>query len=441
VSPFGPASRVEALLAVLERMAAGELELRAPISSAHDELDAVAHGVNVLVGELRDTAVTLQRAKEEAESANQAKTTFLRNVSHELRTPLSAMLGAAQLLGAPELGEARREELLARIQANGQALRELLDELLDLSKVEAGKLEVELQACSARDAVDEVLADLAPEAARKGLQLRALSAPGAPSAVEADPRRVRQILLNLVGNALKFTERGAVEVRLSGEADGKLAIDVADTGIGLDPAQAAALFAPFQQADATIAPRFGGTGLGLALSRRLAELMGGGLRLLHSAPGQGACFRLTLRAREALVRVPRVTPVSLGSAPLLGLRLLLAEDSADIREVMTDLLSLSGAEVVGVEDGEAAVARVLAERFDLVLMDVRMPRLDGLEATRRLRAAGARLPILALTADAVREHQEDCLRAGCDAYVPKPADIDRLVAEVARHCGRAAITG
>ena len=445
MSAGGGDTRVEALLAALEDMAAGDLDRRIDVSGAHDEIDAIAHGVNVLAGELQFTAAGLQRARLDAEAANSAKTTFLRNVSHEIRTPLSAILALGERLAADGVSPERRAELIARILSNGRVLLALVDDLLDLAKVEAGRLEPASVATAPLAIVAEVVANLGIEAERKGVRLHVEPAAATPASIATDPKRLRQILTNLVGNAIKFTEQGTVGVRVALDAE-RLAIDVSDTGIGVTAAQAEALFAPFQQGDGSIAPRFGGSGLGLALSRRLAEGMGGTLELLHAAPGTGTTFRLVLPAPPAAAppAPPSDAPARDGSSPepptrgraLAGLRLLLADDNRDIREPIKELLELYGAAVVEAEDGRTALTHARAGGFDLVLMDVRMPELDGLEATRQLRRAGVRVPVVALTADAVAEHREECLAAGCDGHLPKPVDLAHLVETVRALVGR-----
>ena len=236
--------------------------------------------------------------------------------------------------------------------------------------------------------------------------------------------------MNVVGNAIKFTARGEVRVRLSDEPPEGLNVDVSDTGIGLSPAQGERLFEPFAQGDVSISRRFGGTGLGLALSRRLARAMGGDLAVSDGAPGKGTTLRLSLaRGPEAPPGSSPRLPAEGDPAPSLrGLRLLLADDNEDIRIVMTTHLGALGAEIIEASDGVEAVAMCEREAIDLVLMDVRMPRLDGLEATRELRKAGCTVPIIALTADAVLQHSRECLAAGCSAHVAKPVDLDRLIA-------------
>jgi signal transduction histidine kinase/CheY-like chemotaxis protein len=424
--------RFEPLLSALERMAGGDLDARAPVSAKHDMVDALAHGLNVLVGELQYTATNLRRAMHEAEAANRAKTTFLRNLSHEIRTPLSAILGLAQLLQEPGLDEARRHEIQDRMLRNGQALLGLVEDLLDLSKVEAGRFEFELHPVPLVDLLTDVIHSLEPEARRNEVELSIESIPPLPATIVADPKRLRQILVNIVGNAIKFTRRGQVRARVAAAGDRTVTVDVIDTGIGIAPSQADALFAPFQQADPSIGRRFGGTGLGLALSKRLAEGMGGDVRLVESRPDHGTTFRIAMPvgAPGAVERPTSARPER--GAIVASARVLVADDNEDTRATLADLLRLGGADVTEAKDGANAVELALARPFDVILMDIRMPVLDGLEATRRLRDAGCSAPIVALTADVVSEQVDECLAAGCNAFVPKPADYGRLLDAIAR---------
>lgn len=418
------------LLESLARMAGGDLDHRIGISSRHDHVDAVAHAINVLVGELQLITADLRRAKEEAESANLAKTTFLRNVSHELRTPLTVILGMSDLIASQRVPKARVPELQRRIAANGRALVGILDDLLDLAKVEAQKLDVQPQPLHLIDAVADVVASFEPMALRKGIEVT-LEAPDTAPRVLADPKRLRQVLTNIIGNAVKFTSEGRVVARPGESEDGqRIFVDISDTGIGLSPEQRRVLFEPFAQADETIAGRFGGSGLGLALSKRLAEAMGGDLDVLESQPGVGTTFRIELPAAPAdaphIARAPG--PATRSATELLGQRILVADDNEEVRSVTAGLLRLAGAEVVEAADGREALERYGEQPFDAILMDVRMPEIDGLEATRRLRAEGAELTIVAMTADALAEQKTACLDAGCSAYMTKPLDFDRLVA-------------
>lgn len=431
-------ARLEALLASLERMAGGDLDHRIEISAGHDAVDAIAHAVNVLVGELQLVTDGLRRAKEEAEAASAAKTVFLRNASHEIRTPLTVILGLSELIASRRVPDERVEGYYQRVVTNGRTLTRILDDLLDLSKVEAQRLELELQALEVAQVTAEIVAQFEVQAERKALRLVTENLDPSLIAI-ADVHRLRQILTNLVGNAIKFTEQGSITVRL-GRARAMILLDVADTGIGLTTDQAGALFQPFAQADRTIPQRFGGTGLGLALSQRLAEAMGGGLELLESREAAGSTFRLSLPAAPADVtpevatsaaRLPRYSGSELEDRTIL-----VVEDNDDVRATTSAILRDVGATVVEATNGQQAIERWNETPVDVILMDVRMPVLDGIEATRRLRAAGVAVPIIALTADALADEVTSCLAAGCTAHLAKPLDVARLVEAVTAGAAR-----
>lgn len=418
--------RMATLLAELGRIAGGDLDSRIPISDKHDELDAIAHAINVLVGELKIVAEGLRRAKEEAEAANMAKTIFLRNVSHEIRTPLTVVLGMADLIASQSLPKERVAQLRERIVANGRALVTILDDLLDLAKVEAQRIDFDLEPVRVSRVVTEVLSSFETVAARKKV---ALSSDGdCEACVLADPKRLRQILMNVVGNAVKFTERGEIAVRIARPDTTRVFVDISDTGIGMTPAQARDVFEPFAQGDATIARRYGGSGLGLAISKRLAQGMGGTLEVAATAPGVGTTFRLALPATvdEPATATAQHAEIQDASA-LRDLRILVVEDHPDVRATTVELLARAGAIVTEAVDGLEAVEAATHTSFDAILMDVRMPRLDGIEATRRLRANGHTMPIIAVTADAVPEQRTECTSAGCNGYLSKPLDLPKLV--------------
>ncbi len=421
--------RLTRLLDALGRIAGGNLDERIPLSSAHDELDAIGHAINVLVGELQIVASGLRRAKEDAEAASMAKTIFLRNVSHEIRTPLTVVLGMSDLIASRSVPKARVEELRERIAANGRALVTILDDLLDLAKIESTRIDFELEPVQVSHLAGEVVESFEALAARKQVALVFESTGADDAHVLADPKRLRQILMNLIGNAVKFTEHGQIAVRVT-ESPGtrQVFVDIADTGIGMTPEQAHEVFEPFAQADATIARRYGGSGLGLAISKRLAQGMGGGLDVAATEPGRGTTFRLTLPATATASAAPPITSSTAREvAPLSALRVLVVEDHEDVRATTTELLTRAGAVVSEAVDGQDAIDAVQGGAFDAILMDIRMPRLDGIEATRRLRASGQTMPIIALTADAVPEQQAECLAAGCNGYLAKPLDLDQLV--------------
>ncbi|WP_141734789.1 hybrid sensor histidine kinase/response regulator [Oligoflexus tunisiensis] len=378
-----------------------------------------------------------------ADEANKAKSAFLANMSHEIRTPLGAILGFSELLKDPDRSGLAPDQCIEAIQRNGELLARLIDDILDLSKVEAGKLETEKVRVSLVDLIQESLIGLKLKADEKGLDLELKLVETLPKLVLTDPLRLRQILLNIIGNALKFTAHGRVEVQVECENldkdKAKLGILVQDTGEGMTPEQAAKLFKPFTQSDTSMTRRYGGTGLGLALSRQLARAMGGDLHLVTTAPGEGSTFRIEILVGLPLtaeVAVPASTPARVERAStnrprLHGIRVLVVDDSADNQLMMSRFLEGAGASVSLASDGEEGVQKALAEDFDVVLMDVQMPRLDGYAATARLREKGYRKPIAALTAHAFPEEKNRCLAVGYTAHLSKPVNPHLLFEQVA----------
>jgi PAS domain S-box-containing protein len=385
----------------------------------------------------------LFEARDAAIAANRARGEFLANVSHEIRTPMTAILGFADLVDSPATSEAQRAEFLATMRRNGDHLLDIINTVLDLSKIDAGKFDVHLEDVDIAGFAEEVVRTFRSRAEEKGLEFR-VQAEGWPDLrLRTDVVRLRQILTNVIHNAIKFTSDGWVELRIEDVTEAgvrKLVIEVEDSGIGMSPEQAKTIFEPFVQADGSSSRRFDGTGLGLSISRRLAEVLNGGLTAT-SRPGVGTTFHLVLPVLEALDgpqdRAPSLAPArdvdsiraALPAAPLDGLRVLLADDGADNRRLLGLVLERAGADVVLAENGRGAVAEVEAADppFDVVLMDMQMPELDGYEATRVLRSRACDLPIIALTAHAMQGAREECIEAGCDEYLAKPVDAGRLV--------------
>jgi PAS domain S-box-containing protein len=395
----------------------------------------------------------LHRAKEAAEMATRAKSEFLANMSHEIRTPMTAILGFADLL-SNSFSAAEDVEAVQTIKRNGLYLMNIIDDILDLSKIEAGRMILEHTSCDPAAVVADVLTLMRVRAAAKSLSLHVEWKGPIPQTIQSDPLRLRQILINLIGNAIKFTEIGTVRVtgRMVRPQGGRpqMQFEVTDTGIGMSPEQVGRLFRPFTQGDSSTNRMFGGTGLGLVISKRLAEMLGGNITV-SSAVGQGSTFtatigvgpmegvRMLLEPDEGIRVGKRPTETTAGqpSTRLEG-RLLLVEDGRDNQRLISRLLTLAGAEVAMAENGQQAVDLVLAaahenKPFDLILMDMQMPVMDGYRATRLLRDRGIDSPIIALTAHAMAGDRDKCLEAGCTDYLSKPIDRASLLKTVSRH--------
>ena len=408
----------------------------------------------VQAAELELRTQELERARKIAETASQTKSDFLSYMSHEIRTPMTAILGYTVLLVDDEVSESERLAYIQTIRRNGDHLLTLINDILDHSKIEAGRLEVERIECSLVPLVDDVIELMRVRAKEKGLTLDVAFELPLPHRIHTDPIRFRQILVNLVGNAVKFTDRGGVRVMVRMDERSsplrRLAIDVHDTGIGMSPEQLGRLFSAYTQVDAMNVRRAAGTGLGLTISRRLAHLLGGDVTV-RSESGKGTTFTVTvdagavaggksistdeeLDARRKRSRLSR--PEKPATVRLVG-RVLLAEDGPDNQRHIAHVLRRAGLWVEVAADGQAAVEVALSalrggNPFDIILMDVQMPVLDGISATRRLRAADYEHPIVALTASAMDSDRVRCLEAGCDEFAVKPIDRVALLATIER---------
>lgn len=389
----------------------------------------------------------LIEAEKQANAANLSKTSFLANMSHEIRTPMNAILGFTEIMLDEDQPQEDRIQCIQVVQRNGRQLLKIIDEILDISKVESGRLQIEKVEVNVIDLLEDVRSLMGVTASDKGLDFSfSLNTP-IPRMILTDPTRLRQVLLNLVGNAIKFTRQGYVKMGIewfdaTENGSNRLICTITDTGVGINAANATRLFQPFMQEDSAITRNFGGTGLGLALSRELARAMNGNVHLQNSEPGKGSCFVIEIEA----------TPVTLtdfvsnfssdtnktgrqfskdADKRLLGMNVLLVEDVPDNQALIIHFLSLAGARVDVANNGKEGIQKAMDGQYDAVLMDIQMPILDGYEATRQLREKGFKVPIIALTAHALKEEHDKSLSMGCDAYLSKPIEFNVLVENLA----------
>ncbi len=450
-------------------MADGDLSVRSEINS-RDEIGALARCFNGMVAnigklfldlevrgkELEENAKRLMEAKLHAEAADLAKSEFLANMSHEIRTPMTAILGFAENILDGDQSKSEQLNCAHTIRRNGEYLLDLINDILDLSKIEAGKMTIERRDCQPCRIVAEVASLMRMRADAKGISFNIEYIGAIPETIQSDPIRLRQILINLIGNAVKFTEAGAVRLvtRFVGDCHGKspcLQFEVIDTGRGMIKEQVAKLFQPFMQADSSTTRKFGGTGLGLAISHRFADLLGGDIIVAATELGVGTTFRATvdtgpLNGVRMLDDPMSATVVDAVADPgaqailtdLHGCRILLVEDNLTNQVLVAGILSKSRAEVTSVTDGERALEAALlacdkGNPFDIILMDMQMPIMDGYEATGQLRRKGYTGAIIALTAHAMSSDREKCIKAGCNDYVAKPIDRKKLIDKIHHH--------
>ncbi|UCV15029.1 ATP-binding protein [Quatrionicoccus australiensis] len=442
---------LSALTVASRAVAAGNLT-PPPVPEGDDEVghlgatfNAMSRAIAERIRELTEARDEEKRLAQAAEAGAREKTAFLATVSHEIRTPMNGILGMTDLALSTEL-TAEQREYLTWVKLSGESLMRVLNDILDFSKIDAGQLSLEKVPLNLPAMLDSMVGIYSAQASEKGLTLSWQAAPDLPAQIVSDPVRLRQILSNLVANALKFTEHGSVSIRVSAEplatVDAlKLHFSVVDTGIGIPSDKLEMIFAPFSQAESSTTRKYGGTGLGLAIVSRLVKLLGGEINVV-SQPGQGSTFSFSINCRmsetpHARASAPASTPVPDNS--LAGKKILLVEDTPVNQILGRKLLAKFGCEVTLAEDGLQALAACATADFDLALMDMQMPNMDGLEATRQLRAreresGRPRLPIIALTANAMSADRDNCLAAGMDDFIAKPFRADSMLEVIRRHC-------
>ena len=432
---WASATPLIAYLIVIPPLAFGSGRLTEGLATSACAILLVIYMTVLRVGQQR-TLDLIRETQMKAVAASQAKTDFLAAMSHELRTPMNAVLGAAELLGRTDMNEEQRGHLEI-LADGGKILMHVLNDVLDLAKIEAGKLLIDPVTADLHDLVRRCAAVWESRAGDKGLDLELIISPQAPRYVVIDALRIGQIVFNLVSNSLKFTETGRVTLRLDVEEVSAertlLRLQVSDTGIGMSADTLSRLFSAFQQADGSISRRFGGAGLGLSISKKLAEMMGGTISA-ESAEGEGSTFTLSLPVQVATHHeVDAPQPAEMTDELRPGLRILVAEDNPSNQRIIDYFLRPIGADVTIVGDGQQALEALSISPFDLVLMDMQMPVMDGLEATRRLRASGgvnARIPVLALTANVMEAQRQACFDAGMTGHIAKPIDARLLLTSV-----------
>jgi PAS domain S-box-containing protein len=393
----------------------------------------------------------LVQARQQAEAANKAKSKFLATMSHEMRTPMAAILGYNDLLMDPKLDCSTRNNYLMVVRRNGDNLLHLINDVLDLSKIEAGRLALNMQRCNVVSLLADVAGTMQPRAELRGNALSVEYLDELPETIYTDFNRLRQAIVNLLGNAVKFTENGQVCIKVSflrqwrGDRPA-VKFDIVDTGIGIREEVLPQLFQPFNQGDVVISQKYGGTGLGLAISQHIAELLGGELTV-KSLYGGGSTFTLIVPAGDLkgvkifqqpseIIEDLSRNDYSQDAKILLGVKVLVAEDSIDNQELIKIMLSRAGAKSVIAVNGRIAVDKAESEFYDVILMDLNMPEMDGYEATRLLRSRGYDRPILALTANVMSEDKERCLAAGCNDHLNKPINRAQMIRIIAWHAGK-----
>ena len=440
---------LSALTEASEAVAAGHLT-PPPVHEGDDEVGRLGVAFNAMSQTIGERIRDLTQARDEAkalaiaaEAGARAKTDFLATMSHEIRTPMNGILGMTELALSTELDDEQRE-YLTWVKASGESLLQVLNDILDFSKVDSGHLQLEQIPLSLSDLLNSLVGIYAVQAHAKGLSISWHAEGGLADHVIGDPFRLRQILTNLISNALKFTERGAITLAVRStpaEHDHvRIHFAVTDTGIGIDPEKREMIFAPFSQAESSTSRKYGGTGLGLAIVHRLVSLMQGDIEL-ESMPGQGSTFRFSILAKldQTPTRATRSNILHSTDPDLQGKRILLVEDTPVNQLLGERLLKRFGCLTTLAMTGKQAIQAWQNQAFDLILMDLQLPEMDGLEATRLIRAeednqARARIPIIALTANAMESDRQACLAAGMDDFITKPFSADDMLTTLKRFC-------
>lgn len=423
---------LQEIMATANEVGKGNFNVRAPIHS-RDELGQLASALNNMIDDLKKNV----GEKEQAESANQVKSLFLANMSHEIRTPLGVILGFVEVLKDPALSLEERKKYLETIESTGQNLSRIINDILDISKVEFGHLETEISTFSIEDLFAELNILFRLKAEKNQNILKFDIEANAKKQIRTDRLRLQQILINLISNALRFTEKGLVQVTYS-STENTLFFRVTDTGIGISPDQVSKLFTLFSQADQSTTRKYGGTGLGLVLSKKLAQILGGDVFLENTKINLGSTFSANIKNQTqtseiAAKSTSSTKPNEQTNKPLEGKKILVVDDSIENQMLLNVYLQKMGMKVDEAANGDIGVKKALAEDFDLILMDIQMPVLDGYSATEKLRASGYSKPIIALTANAMKEDRERSIRAGCNDYLTKPIQSNKLMQTIIEH--------
>ncbi len=436
--------RLESIFEAIKRIKAGDLDARTGVYGKKDEIsqlavefDEMASSLQTQIREREATEQEMREARDAADAASRAKSDFVAHMSHEIRTPIGAILGFSELLQDQDVPESLRHQYVRTVQRNADHLLQLVDGILDLSKIEAGVWETNKNSFSVVTELGFIYRTSTAQASVKKLDFKLNIVGSIPEKIYSDQLRLHQILLNLITNAVKFTDRGWVELKVQYQ-NGRLEFIITDTGKGLTSAQLKKIFSPFVQGDSSMDRKYGGAGLGLYLSKRFAESLGGEVEVVKSIPGEGSTFRVSIEtgpldgiswvtSQDFLAGLKVSKPMPSKIPSLQGLSILVIEDNIDNQVLLTRLLTSRGAKVDVAENAEVGISKALADKYDFLLMDIQLPGMDGLEATRRLRLQGFSKPIVALTAHAMKGEREKCLRAGCDEYATKPVQVNELV--------------